>query len=562
MRWVVLFFFNTIIFSSLGYALPGNVGGTELWLRADTGIHGGASVSQWDDQSGNNRNAIQNNSSYRPGYSQDNEANFNPRLHFTNHFLDVPYASELNGADLTVFAVVDLDGGSSWRSPWTTRDDSPSRGHILYYNNGYRYWTGNGTNGGWNQLIRGDTTNNYEILTTSSRARNNNRIQKYIYFQGKYLGNHTVRFSPNTQTPFRIGKGASESANGAYPWYGDIAEIIVYSSRLSSSNRRKIESYLAIKYGITLDQSNNGKNYYDSGGTRIWRVTNNNGYGNDIAGLGRDDVSALDQKISKSINNDAIVTMATNNDFISSNLDAGRPSLSAQNRRFLIWSNDDGGHGWTSNGAPAGGKILERKWKVQKTRNNQNNISLQVDTNDPDFDMDSFNGILYFVYGADLSQATPLPMTNDGNGKWHIENIDFADGDLFSFVTDINQPQMHIAKTSIVIDDPVNNATNPKRIPGATIRYCFTVKNTGTGTAENPQIHDTLDTNGNRDKLTYIHSGKGSVVYDTNDCTENDCKGLNDTSGSYDTNTKEVTVTLDDIPANSHECAYIDVEIR
>ncbi len=123
-------------------------------------------------------------------------------------------------------------------------------------------------------------------------------------------------------------------------------------------------------------------------------------------------------------------------------------------------------------------------------------------------------------------------------------------------------PEMHIAKTSIVTDDPVNNTVNPKRIPGATIRYCFTVKNTGTGTAENPQIHDTLDTNGNRDKLTYVMSGKGSVINDTNDCSKNDCKGLNDTSGSYDANTKEVTVTLDDIPANSHECAYIDVEIK
>ena len=555
MKWIVSFFSLAVLFSSIGHALPGNVSGTQLWLRADAGVNGAATVSQWDDQSGNGRNAIQNNTNYRPTY-KDNEANFNPTFYYTNHFLDVPYASELNGADLTVFVVVDLDGGSSWRSPWTTRDDAPSRGHILYYNNGYRYWTGHGTNGGWDQLVRGDTTSNYEILTTTSDDRNNGRIRKSIFLQGLYLGNQTVDFSPNTQRPFRIGKGASESANGAYPWYGDIAEIIVYPSHLSSSNRRKIESYLAVKYGITLDQSNNGKNYYDSGGTRIWRASNNNGYGNDIAGLGRDDTSDLDQKISKSINNDAIVTTATTNDFTSTNQDGGRISLSGSNRRFLIWSNDDGGHGWTNNGAPAGGKIFERKWKVQKTRANQHTVNIQVDTADPDFDMDNFNGTLYFVHGTDLSQATPIPMTNEGNGKWHIENIDFDDGDLFSFVVDVASPEMHIAKTSIVLDDPVNGGTHPKRIPGATIRYCFTVDNNGTGAADDATISDSL-TGGGRDNLHYEGAG-GKVQANTAAC---DCNSTM-TSATVIHSGTDVTINLGTITSSQRGCAYIETTIN
>jgi len=88
------------------------------------------------------------------------------------------------------------------------------------------------------------------------------------------------------------------------------------------------------------------------------------------------------------------------------------------------------------------------------------------------------------------------------------------------------------------------------------------VKNTGDGAADNAQIHDTLDGN-NRDKLTYQSSGKGSLVNDSNDCTESDCKGITNTSGSYDSGTKQVDIDLaTPFPAGSHQCAYIKATIQ
>jgi len=123
-------------------------------------------------------------------------------------------------------------------------------------------------------------------------------------------------------------------------------------------------------------------------------------------------------------------------------------------------------------------------------------------------------------------------------------------------------PEMHITKTSIVIDDPVNGSNNPKRIPGATIRYCFTVDNNGTGDATDVAIHDTLDSTGNRDKLTYVKSGHGNLVNGTGPCSESDCKGITDTSGSYDSNTKQVDINLTTpFTAGQYECAYIEVTI-
>lgn len=50
-----------------------------------------------------------------------------------------------------------------------------------------------------------------------------------------------------------------------------------------------------------------------------------------------------------------------------------------------------------------------------------------------------------------------------------------------------------VTKTSSVVSDPFNGTTNPKRIPGATIRYCVLVTNTGTATVTSIVMNDTIN---------------------------------------------------------------------
>lgn len=49
-----------------------------------------------------------------------------------------------------------------------------------------------------------------------------------------------------------------------------------------------------------------------------------------------------------------------------------------------------------------------------------------------------------------------------------------------------------IAKSSSVVSDPVNGTTDPKAIPGATMRYCILVTNNGSGTATGIAVADAL----------------------------------------------------------------------
>lgn len=53
-----------------------------------------------------------------------------------------------------------------------------------------------------------------------------------------------------------------------------------------------------------------------------------------------------------------------------------------------------------------------------------------------------------------------------------------------NFTVAIPQPTITMVKTSTVLSDPLNNTTNPKRIPSAVVRYDITLTNSGPGTVD------------------------------------------------------------------------------
>lgn len=52
--------------------------------------------------------------------------------------------------------------------------------------------------------------------------------------------------------------------------------------------------------------------------------------------------------------------------------------------------------------------------------------------------------------------------------------------------------QMSVSKSSCVLSDLINGTNNPKRIPGATIRYAIEVKNEGSSSASDVKVSDSL----------------------------------------------------------------------
>ncbi|WP_131724301.1 hypothetical protein [Chryseobacterium indologenes] len=91
--------------------------------------------------------------------------------------------------------------------------------------------------------------------------------------------------------------GYSTYGTGAGVFSGDIMEVIWYKQLLTPNEQSRVNSYLAVKNGVT-----SAENYLASNSNIVWDRTLNNGYNNNIFGIARDNISALHQKQSGSIN--------------------------------------------------------------------------------------------------------------------------------------------------------------------------------------------------------------------------------------------------------------------
>ena len=167
------------------------------------------------------------------------------------------------------------------------------------------------------------------------------------------------------------------------------------------------------------------------------------------------------------------------------------------------------------------------------------------------------NGDIRFRYpggtfdGTDGSSTTIGVQENTTNYNQYSGTIDQTFDILYT-----RKPL--ITKTSIVTSDPVNGTTNPKRIPGATIRYCFTVDNISLEDATSVELTEDFTTT-NKDKLTYVNSGK--VIQNVS--TSCDCAAISDTSGSFSSPTVTISIgTLNGADTStSRGCAYIEATI-
>lgn len=159
---------------------------------------------------------------------------------------------------------------------------------------------------------------------------------------------------------------------------GSIAELIGYNRILSAAEINRVESYLAIKYGITLDATGGGANgnYTASNGTLVWNASVSPGYHNNVIGIARDAQDSLLQKQSHTMDDVTRVylsTLATTN-----TLNAG--SFSVDNSFVMVGSNTGlmcATHSSNAEIPPTPLALctlysrIEREWKVTKTNFNQ-----------------------------------------------------------------------------------------------------------------------------------------------------------------------------------------------
>lgn len=424
-KWFVLLVLVLLASLSEAQIVPAK----SLWLRADVGINlSGNRVVTWTDQSGNNWNASAPSILRRPLY-QLLGSNFNPTFYFDgSDNLDIPYQRDLNKENFTVFSVHRLTGGNNkFRSPFTSRDDRPQKGYILYVqpNGSYQFWNGQGNNSGWRILGTSRYASSKSELLIYKGSRSSNNLVKTAYVNGQqFAGPTSHRFTRNTRRPYRIGAGATEG-DGQFFWYGDISEQIVFNSALTTTQRQITESYLAIKYGLSLGNNNQAISYLKADGTSVWDAIS--AYRYDVAGLAKENSPFdLDQKVSSSgnvnINTTGNTILATINNFALSNLDNSRQALSEG--QFLLWGhNNQSMNSWVNDGCS---KRINRFWRVQNT-NDVGGVFLQINLkNFPASSTGTYT--LFLDNDTNLSNGAVSTHALVGNGNQYTTFFDPPDG--------------------------------------------------------------------------------------------------------------------------------------
>lgn len=148
-----------------------------------------------------------------------------------------------------------------------------------------------------------------------------------------------------------------------------LLELIYVPRILNNKEKNSIESYLALKYGISL---NEGQNYYNSKNDTIWDAKKNNSFNKRVTGIGKDAFSGLDQKQSRNSLKDGL-TIGINT-IEKTNVENKAILI---DKTFLIWG-DNGGQCLLEKESNSIEKRIKRVWKMETNAAKLGAFSTQI----------------------------------------------------------------------------------------------------------------------------------------------------------------------------------------
>jgi hypothetical protein len=367
---------------------PGGVNNERFWVKADAGTSttaDGGSLSTWNDQSGNNRHASSSAAANNPTYYNNgtNNINFNPVVHFNAAAQVAATASYMNitsngilpsgNNPYVVYAVVTPGAGNL-----STPGKFLVSGDAVNGINAFVSRAGNAFSDTWDAddlTVGSQWTTNYPSLAVFDY----NSARRQLFVSGSPVGTKTGNSRSCINANDALGCQVNAGGTHADFYDGGIAEIITYPTTAhNQAARNQVESYLGIKYGITLLHD-----YVSSDGSTVWSRSLNTSYNNNIVGIARDDNGALSQKQSKSTAVTAdILTMYVGTRQTDQAANTG--TFTGGDKSFFMAGNNGLPYVFNSmvTDVPAGiGCRLQRVWLSQKTNFTNTDLTLQFDFN-------------------------------------------------------------------------------------------------------------------------------------------------------------------------------------
>ena len=470
------------------------VNGGNLWLKANEGVtNSGSNLTGWTDLTGINVFTKQGSIGY-----VDYAINFNPIVSFNNtDSRTVVPTNRLEGNRNISF----VDGFAVYKYTSTSNRGALVGGTLSATNYGYaifaadndlRVYAGNGLNSTYQSFAQPNLDKSFSIANLDISLANSpyatgglNGVNQTI---SSGTGQGTPDFANINFIPMIGGTsniGGDNAGSGWFPFHGEVAEVVLFPSSLSATDKKKVESYLAIKYGISLGNNTDAVAYTSSAGTSIW--TANSTYKYDIFGIGKDDASTLNQPQSNSINTGSGDGTGQNG---KGNIVLSNPS-SLDNGDFLMIGHDNAALTEITTDIPVSlsgncFRRLAREWKVRHT-GDAGTLQMSFDWNGiavngslPQIP-DSYYIIIDTDGDGDFTTGTPITSNVGGFSSANVlsyNGVTLPDGAVFTF--GISKSINWTGATSS--DWNVTSNWNTNSLPNAS--NCVTIP----ATANNPII--------------------------------------------------------------------------
>ena len=475
---------------------PGNVAATTLWLRADDGT---VSPASWIDYTGNGMIAAQAGAASQP-VLETGTLNFNPALKFdgVNDFLQIPQASisgrfPAGNAARTLIGIGVSVSNAADQAPFTYGT------YIANQSSGFRRSVAE-------EAVFEGHTNTYNVIGPAASFP----VNRITLFSGRYTGGASGTATLYTNGTNQIASGTKNwntviSAEGAQvgkyvgearQWNGRIGELIVYNRNVTDAEFLRINTYLAVKYGITLDQTS-PTNYVNTNDGVVWDAALNAGYHNNIAGIGRDNAEDLDQKQSRSINAGMQLAIGLGS-LAETNQD--NTNQFAADRSYLVWGDD--GASTLFKTALTGHSVVNyrmaRVWKVQET-GTVGMVQVAVP-----YDALPNAKETYLIISSDATidgSDTFYPLTEITlNGvKHYAATVDVVNGQYFSFGAYMKAPGGVVGTTLWLRADAGTSSTADNTAINGWTDYASELNNVTQATAANQPL--------------YLNNGTGNINF-------------------------------------------------
>nr|WP_321233240.1 LamG-like jellyroll fold domain-containing protein [uncultured Psychroserpens sp.] len=444
--FILIFFFlcNTIVAfaqdaqgdAAVVTTSPGNVpSNLELWLKGDASTStttNNQRVNTWGDNSSNGFSIVKG-STNGPTYLTD-AINFNPALRFTRsggEYMKIPTATVSgtglditpspdagisNPSSMSIFAafLTDQSGAGTILSRATGSSRSyqlwlGDRDRVVHYTLARTAGTGQGDpNSGINYGIthaRNDPKISSLVVDISGASLANDpneatgKIKKYVNGYLDPLTTYTdgdAGFGTGETTDRDViigGRRNNSNTDIGNLLQGRVAEIIVYDRALTAMERQRVETYMAIKYGITLGYndeyyrwenspnhtttfgySGTSNDYVLSNSSYAWTGSDNAGFGYNVFGIARDDDSGLLQLKSKSVH---VAEITKQTSVLTMEDESGTIS---NDRDYLLVGNNGADIQLQSSVVPERiSSTINRIWKARESTNDVGTIKLDFD---------------------------------------------------------------------------------------------------------------------------------------------------------------------------------------